>query len=197
MKQKQSVSVYRLVFCALMAAMVYVSTVIRIPLGDSKISVANAVCILAGFLMTPVDAGIAAGLGSALYDVTLGGYDAVGCIITFVSKFAMAFVCSALNLLYEAKTKRDIRKPSVSVYLISAVAALTYVVLYMLKTMLMGLIVDGLAMNAVWVKMAAKLPASLINACAAVIIAPPLYWALRIPLVRMSIFPRAIPPTRC
>lgn len=190
MKQKKSENIYRLVFCALMAAMVYVGTIIRIPLGDSKVSVANAVCLLGGFLLSPVDAGVAAGLGSALYDVTLGGYDAVGCLITFVSKFLMAFVCSALNRLYEAKTKRDVRKPSLTVYLVAAVSALTYVALYMLKTMLMGLIVDGLAMSAVWVKMAAKLPASMINACAAVIIAPPLYWALRIPLERTHVLSR-------
>ena len=66
---------YRLVFTALLAAMVYVGTLIRIPLGESKVHIANALCILAGFMLSPVDGGVAAGLGSMLYDATLGGYE--------------------------------------------------------------------------------------------------------------------------
>ena len=184
--KKKQVNVYRLVFTALLAAMVYVGTLIRIPLGESKIQLANIICLLGGFLLSPVDAGIAAGLGSALYDVTLGGYDAVGCLITFVSKFLMAFVCSALYRLYIRKTKKT-AKITVSMYLIAAAGALLYVLLYMTKTFLMGIIVDGLTVNGVWVKMLAKLPASLINACAAVIVAPPLFIALKLPLDKAGV----------
>ena len=184
--KKKQVNVYRLVFTALLAAMVYVGTLIRIPLGESKIQLANIICLLGGFLLSPVDAGVAAGLGSALYDVTLGGYDAVGCLITFVSKFLMAFVCSVLYRLYIRKTKKT-AKITVSMYLIAAAGALLYVLLYMTKTFLMGIIVDGLTVYGVWVKMLAKLPASLINACAAVIVAPPLFIALKLPLDKAGI----------
>lgn len=184
--KKKHVNVYRLVFTALLAAMVYVGTLIRIPLGESKIQLANIICLLGGFLLSPVDAGVAAGLGSALYDVTLGGYDAVGCLITFVSKFLMAFVCSVLYRLYIRKTKKTARI-TVSMYLIAAAGALLYVLLYMTKTFLMGIIVDGLNVNGVWVKMLAKLPASLINACAAVIVAPPLFIALKLPLDKAGV----------
>lgn len=183
---KKQMNVYRLVFTALLAAMVYVGTLIRIPLGESKIQLANIICVLGGFLLSPVDAGIAAGLGSALYDVTLGGYDAVGCLITFVSKFMMAFTCSALYRVYIRKTKKT-AKITVSMHLIAAAGALLYVLLYMTKTFLMGIIVDGLTVNGVWVKMLAKLPASLINACAAVIVAPPLFIALKLPLDKVGI----------
>ena len=179
--KKKQVNVYRLVFTALLAAMVYVGTLIRIPLGESKIQLANIICVLGGFLLSPVDAGIAAGLGSALYDVTLGGYDAIGCLITFVSKFAMAFACSALYRGFARKENAAV-KNTVALYLIAAASALLYVLLYMTKTFCMGLIVDGLALSAVWVKMLAKLPASLINAAAATLIAPPLFVAVKLAL---------------
>ena len=178
---------YRLVFTALMAAMVYIGTLIRIPLGSSKIQVANAICVFSGFILPPVWSGIAAGLGSALYDVTLGGYDAVGCIITFISKFAMAFVASILLKLL-IKRKGELKgEHTPYIYLISGIAALVYVALYMLKTFLMGLIVDGLTLDGVWVKMLGKLPASLINAAAATVLAPLLYWSVRPPLYKMGI----------
>ena len=58
---KSSNQIYRLVVMALMAAMVYLGTIIRIPLGNSKVHIANAICVFAGFILNPLDAGIAAG----------------------------------------------------------------------------------------------------------------------------------------
>jgi len=180
--------IYRMVFTALMAAMVYVSTLIRIPLGSSKVQLANAICVFAGFILNPIDAGLAAGLGSGLYDVTLGGYDAIGCIITFVSKFAMAFVASVLlKALLKHKNGELKGEHTPAIYLISALSALVYVALYMLKTFLMGLIVDGLGIDGVTAKMLSKLPASLINAAGATVIAPLLFWAVRPPLIKAGI----------
>ena len=56
-------ALYRLVVMALLAALVYVGTLVRIPLGSSKVHLANAVCVFAGYILAPVDAGISAGLG--------------------------------------------------------------------------------------------------------------------------------------
>ena len=80
----------RIVFAGVMAAIICVITTFRIPLGQSKVHFANSMCLLSGLLLGPVWGGTAAGLGSAIYDVLLGGYSFFDALITFVSKFAMA-----------------------------------------------------------------------------------------------------------
>lgn len=176
--KKTKFSTYRLVFIALFAAIVLVCTLVSVPVLESKVHFGNTASILAGLILSPVDAGLAAGLGSMLYDATLGGYDAIGCGITFVSKYLMAFVCALLMRLLRKREYKEIGKRAGFVYAISAVAALTYVALYMLKTFVMKQVVDGLTIKAVWVVMIQKLPASLINAAFATFAAPPLYAAL-------------------
>ena len=53
----------RLVFSAVMAAMVFVVTLFRFPLLGSQVHFANAVCLLSGLLLGPVWGGAAAGMG--------------------------------------------------------------------------------------------------------------------------------------
>lgn len=176
--KKTRFSTYRLVFIALFAAIVLVCTLVSVPVLESKVHLGNTASILAGLILSPVDAGLAAGLGSMLYDATLGGYDAIGCGITFITKYLMAFVCAILMKLLLGRDYKRIGRRAGLVYAISAAAALTYVALYMLKTFVMKQVVDGLTLKAVWVVMMEKLPASLINAAFATFAAPPLYAAL-------------------
>lgn len=171
--KKKSVNAYVLTFVGVMAAMVYVVTLFRFPLLGSKVHFANAVCLLSGMLLGPWWGGLAAGLGSALYDALAGGYDFINVLITFVSKFAMAFVCGALM------RRRDQEENLVRVILASVCGALTYVVLYMLKTFIYQRFVYGYPMDAVGATMVAKLVPSLINAAVAVVAAPVFYHALR------------------
>ena len=70
---KKSMSTTKLVFIAMLAALVYVVTLFRFPLLGTKVHLANAVCLLSGLLMGPAAGGVAAGLGSALYDLMAGG----------------------------------------------------------------------------------------------------------------------------
>ena len=93
---KKSMSTTKIVFIAMLAALVYVVTMFRFPLLGSKVHLGNAVCLLSGLLMGPAAGGLAAGLGSALNDALAGGYDFIQCMITFVSKFAMAWVCGKI-----------------------------------------------------------------------------------------------------
>jgi uncharacterized membrane protein len=155
-------------FAAMMAAMVYVVTLFRFPLLGSKVHFANALCLVSGLLLGPVTGGVSAGLGSALYDLTMYNEGIVNLLITFVSKFAMAWVCGMLA----GKTEK---KQSLPRILIACVCgALTYVALYMLKTGIYGLIAGN-----IWAPVASKFPASIINAGAAVVAAPVFYHALR------------------
>ena len=161
-----------IVLMGVMAAMVYVVTLFRFPLLGSKVHFANAVCLLAGMLLGPVPGGLAAGLGSALYDA-FAGYDLINVLITFVSKFAMAWVCAKVLQLLKA------HKPRIDKTLLAAVCgALTYVLLYMLKTYVYQRFVYGYPLDAVGAAMVSKLIPSLINAGAAIVAAPIFFHAV-------------------
>ncbi|MBR3019402.1 MAG: ECF transporter S component [Clostridia bacterium] len=165
--KNQDKRVLNTVLVGALAAMVYVVTLFRFPLLGSKVHFANAVCLLAGLLLGPVPGGIAAGLGSALYDLTMYNEGIVNLLITFVSKFAMAWVCGMLA----GKTEE---KPLPKIIIACVLGALTYVALYMLKTGVYGFIAGN-----IWAPIVSKFPASIINAAVAMVAAPIFYHALR------------------
>ncbi len=173
MEKRSGFTTYKVVFIGVMAAIVCVVTLFRFPLLGSKVHFANAMCLLSGLLFGPVGGGLAAGIGSALYDALLGGYDIVQSLITLVSKFLMAFICAEI-----AGTFRG-RDNHVRIIAGSITGALSYVALYMLKTVVYQRFVYGYPMDAVWVTAGSKLPASLINAVFAMIVAPILYSAIK------------------
>ena len=171
--KKQRMNAYTLAFTGVMAAIVYVVTLFRFPLLGSKVHFANAMCLLSGMLFGGVYGGLAAGLGSALYDA-FHGYDVINILITFVSKFMMAWVCA--RVLWS----RDTRNEGFVRAIVAAVCgALTYVALYMLKTYIFGMYVDGLGMEATLVKMGTKITGSLLNALFASVVGPVLFFALK------------------
>lgn len=168
---KQTWTTQKIVYTAVLAALVCAVTFFRFPLFGSKIHFANALCLLSGLLMGPLAGGLAAGLGSALYDALFGGYDLLNCAITFVTKFLMAWFC--------AKIASSGGKEAKGRNIAACVAgALSYVVMYMLKTFVFQIFVYGYPMETAVVTMGSKLPASLLNAIAAMIAAPVLYAAL-------------------
>ena len=178
MKNEQK-QLTRIVFGAVMAAIICVITLFRIPLGQSKVHFANAMCLLAGLLLGPVTGGLSAGLGSALYDVLFGGYDFVEAAITFVSKFAMAWVAAVLFRAFMKKYKDPAAKETILPLVISCViGALTYVALYMLKTWIFKSYVTPVPADTLPTVMIAKLGPSLINAAFAFVVAPLFYHAV-------------------
>ena len=166
--KKQDSRVLNTVLVGALAAMVYVVTLFRFPLLGSKVHFANAVCLLAGLLLGPNLGGLAAGLGSALYDLTMYNEGIVNLLITFVSKFAMAWVCG--KLAGKPEEKQSVPR----VVAACVCGALTYVALYMLKTGVYGMIAGN-----IWAPIVSKFPASIINAVVAMIAAPIFYHALR------------------
>ena len=166
--KNQDRKVLNTVLVGALAAMVYVVTLFRFPLLGSKVHFANAVCLLAGLLLGPNLGGVAAGLGSALYDLTMYNEGIVNLLITFVSKFAMAWVCGKIA------GKPEEKQPVVRVVIACVCGALTYVALYMLKTGVYGAIAGN-----IWAPMVSKFPASIINAGAAIVAAPVFYHAVR------------------
>ena len=173
--------IIRIVFTGVMAAIICVITIFRIPLGQSKVHFANSMCLLSGLLLGPVWGGAAAGLGSAIYDITLGGYSFFDALITFVSKFAMAFVTGILYQIWVKKKEEapDWKKEFVPLVISCVIGALTYVALYMLKTWLFKLYVEPVPVDTIPGIMVAKLIPSLINAAFAVVTAPIFFHAVR------------------
>ena len=170
----------RIVFTGVMAAIICVITTFRIPLGQSKVHFANSMCLLSGLLLGPVWGGTAAGLGSAIYDVVLGGYSFFDALITFVSKFAMAWVTGILYQAWVLKKEEKSWKENLLPLVASCVlGALTYVALYMLKTWLFKMYVEPVPADTIPGIMVAKLIPSLINAAFAVVTAPIFYHAVR------------------
>ena len=167
-------TIHKIVFIAILAALVFVVTFFRFPLMGSKVHFANAICLLSGLLMGPLPGGLAAGLGSMLYDVFYYPSDLVTYLITFVSKFAMAWVCGKIAFAADKDAKNHSWNIAACV-----VGAWTYVVLYMLKTFVYQKFVYGYPGDTVWAALLTKFPASAINAAAAMIVAPILYTALR------------------
>ncbi len=177
--KKNNAQLTRIIFGAVMAAIICVVTLFRIPLGQSKVHFANAMCLLAGLLLGPLTGGLSAGLGSALYDVLFGGYDFLNAAITFVSKFAMAWVTAMLFEAWSRKNQDASKTKTVLPLVLTCVAgALTYVALYMLKTWIFKMYVEPVPVDTIPGVLVAKLVPSLINAAFAVVVTPIFYHAV-------------------
>ena len=75
MEHKQPISTKKIVLAALMAALTIVGSAIRITMpidiaGTTSFHLGNIMCALSGILLGPWLGGLAAGLGSFLYDMT-------------------------------------------------------------------------------------------------------------------------------
>ena len=178
----KKLTIQRIVFIAILAALVFVVTFFRFPLLGSKVHFANAICLVAGLLMGPAAGGVAAGLGSMLYDVFFYPSDLLGYAVTFITKFAMAWVCGKIAFAADKEAKNHGWNIVASV-----VGAWTYVALYMLKTFVYQKFVYGYPGETVWAALLSKFPASAINAVVAMIVAPILYTALRPALQRAGL----------
>ena len=185
MQHSRGNDTFRLCFVGLMAAIVFVVNYFRIPFMGTQLHMTNALCALCGLLFGPGAGFMAAGLGSGLYDI-VGGYGAE-CVITFINKGMIALVAALIGFKAGRKEPMD-TAAHVKVIVGSALGALTYVALYMLKTTIAGLLIDGLTTDAVTVKLLSKLPGSLMNAAFAAVVAPILYNALRPALKHAGLF---------
>ena len=167
-----------LCMAAAMAALVAVGSKIQIgrascPLGTNRFHLGNVMCALSGLLLGPWWGGLAAGLGSAIFDL----FDPLRIMeapITFVTKGLYGVVAGAVYFKV-FKGKSNYVHEAVA----SGAAAVSYIAVYMVKCFLYnGLLVKGLAPDAAWIATLGKLPSSLFNGIVAVIFAPILGVAL-------------------
>jgi uncharacterized membrane protein len=164
----------------LMGALVLVGTFLNIPipaLGDkTMIGLGNVFCILSGLLLGPVYGGLAAGIGSFIFDL-IGGW-ASSAPFTLVSKFLMAFVCGLIAYGGD-KTAKNLKR-----LIVAAISgSLTYCVLYLSKSYIEAVLL-GNAAEAVKSILFVKGSATLTNAVIADVCAVPLFIAIRKALER-------------
>ncbi len=182
--KKQSFSTRKLVLASLLAALTAAGSALRItvPLdiaGTTSFHLGNILCALSGILLGPWLGGLAAGIGSAIYDMFNPLYISE-CWITFLLKgaYGVAAGLVAWNLGRKPWNTRCHRS-YVKAFLAATAGALTYAALYLAKSYFYsGIFLAGLTPEAALVNLAGKLPATTFNAVIAVIAAPILAMAI-------------------
>ena len=154
-----------LILCmaAAMAALVALGSGIQIQipsiLGTSRFHLGNVMCALSGLLLGPWWGALAAGMGSALYDLLLDPTRFAEFPITFVTKSVYGLAAGAVFFkVFKGKSNY------VNEAIASAAAAASYI--------------KGLTPGGAWLGVLEKVPSSLFNGVVAVIFAPILGVAL-------------------
>ena len=179
MRKEQKLLV-KICVVAMMAAIVFVGNYLRVKIpvslgGTTSFTLANILCVLAGLLLGPWWGGLAAGMGSAIYDMLDPEY-IVEAPITFLTK-GMYGLVAGLVLYYVFKNSREKYGPQAAATACSAVA---YLLVYSVKNFFYNaMFLEGLTEPIqCWIVVASKLPASVFNGVVAVVFAPILGVAL-------------------
>ena len=181
--ERKTISTRKIVLTALMAALTVAGSYLRIvqPLdiaGTTAFHLGNIMCALSGILLGPWLGGLAAGLGSAIYDMLNPLYISE-CWITFLTKGAYGIVA---GLVIVAGRKNWGYGKAI---LASTAGAITVAALYLAKSYFYsGRLLSGLTHEAALLNLAAKIPATTFNAVIAVICAPILAVSIRAALKR-------------
>ena len=178
----QKLSTRRIVVAALMAALTVVGSAIRITIpvdigGTTAFHLGNIMCALSGLLLGPGLGGVAAGLGSAIYDMMNPAYISEAWL-TFLMKGAYGLMAGLVA--WTGKSRWGYIKATLA----SLSGAVTYALLYLLKTYGKARFVQGVAHAPALIATAGKLPATTFNAAVAVIFAPMLAVVIRKALER-------------
>ena len=182
MEQKSKLTTKKMAVTAMLAALTAVGSGLRIVIpvsigGNSAFHLGNIFCALSGILLGPWLGGLAAGLGSAIHDMFNPMYISEAWL-TFLMK-------GAYGLMAGLVVRIGSKEWGYGKAIASATAgAITYAVLYLVKSCLKSVIVEGVPAAAVWIVVAEKLPATIFNAAVAVIFAPILASAIRAALKR-------------
>ena len=185
MKQK-TISTKKIVITALMAALTVAGSAIRVTMpidigGNTSFHLGNIMCALAGLLLGPWYGALAAGIGSMIYDFTNPLFIAESWI-TLLTKGTYGLVAGLVFLLASKllwKHTAAAWAAYVRAALASASGAVTYALLYLLKSYIKGIVVSGLTHDGAMLAMISKLPATVFNGAVAIIFAPILFVAIK------------------
>ena len=161
------------VLTALVFVMTYLGIDIPSPLGKTKLHFGNVMCLLSSLLFGPGIGPLAAGFGSALFDLQDPVW-APEFWMTFINKYAMSLVAGLVMHRVRLGTEK------VRVWAAGFCGSLTYCTLYVTKNILSGHFIKGFAWDvAIMETLVTKVPVTLVNGVLAVICAGVLTLALR------------------
>ncbi len=177
MNNSNRVSTKHIVLVGLLAALTCVGSALRIKVpevvGTSAFHLGNILCALSGVLLGPWLGGLAAGLGSAVYDM----FDPIyirDCWLTFLMKGAYGLLAGLV--IRSGKDTWGYGKATIA----TVIGAVAYALLYFIKTFFYnGMLLHGLTADAAWLTVISKIPATTFNAVVAVIATPFLAVTLR------------------
>lgn len=177
MEKKKFFSVRNIALLGVLTALVFVMTYIGIdipsPLGKTKLHFGNVMCLLSGLVFGPGIGALAAGCGSALFDLQDPVW-APEFWITFINKAAMTLVAGLIMHRCRFGTEKT------RVWAAGLCGTLTYCVMYVLKNIFSGHFIKGFSWEiAVTETLVTKLPVTCINGVMAVVVAGVLTLALR------------------
>ncbi len=188
MKLDKTFTTRKIVMTGLLAALTAVGSALRITMpltiaGTTSFHLGNIMCALSGILLGPWLGGLAAGLGSAIYDMFNPLYISE-CWMTFLMKGAYGLAAGLVIHLI----KKDWG------YIAATAAALTgalsYACLYLAKSYFYGgRLLAGLSSESAWLVVLDKIPATVFNGAVAVIFAPVLAVAIRSALKKNRLYP--------
>ncbi len=169
METQKKFTVRDLAEIGVLAALVFVATYflkigpIPTPAGPTQFKMGNAVCLLGAMVFGKTKGGLAAGIGSAMFDLTQPAFVA-GAPFTFAFFFAMSYVCGWISKIGGndgTGTKQNI---------IGAVCgACTYLVLHLGKSFI-TLLLEGSDASAALVACGTKFITSGVNAIFAIVV---------------------------
>jgi len=168
--KRQTFTTRKIAFAAMMAALTAAGSALRITMplsiaGTTSFHLGNIMCALSGILLGPGLGGLAAGLGSAMYDMFNPAY---------IDEAWLTFLMKGLYGLAAGLVTRISRKePTYGTCTAAALAgALVYAALYLLKSYYKAIWIQGVAADAAWIVVLDKVPATVFNGAVAVIFAP-------------------------
>ncbi len=172
----QTLSTKRIAMAGVLAALTCATSGIRVivPLdlsGTTAFHLGNILCALSGILLGPGLGFTAAGLGSFLFDLSNPAY---------VSEAWITFLTKGTLALFSGLVIGKGDWGYVRATLAAAAGALAYALIYLAKSFFYnGLLLGGLTQDAALLSLMANLPATFVNAAAAILFAPLLAVAIR------------------
>jgi len=177
MQEKKFFTVRNIALIGVLSAMVFAMTYIGIdipsPLGKTKIHFGNVMCILSALLFGPGIGSLAAGIGSALFDLQDPAW-APEFWITFINKAAMAGIAGLV--MHKIRLGRD----EIRIWFAGLAGTVTYCILYVAKNIISGHFIKGFTWDVAIIEtVTTKVPVTLVNGVIAVICACALALAMR------------------
>ena len=161
-----------IIIVSLFAALVLIFSKMEIRVMETRVHLGNSFCLLSGFILSPISAGLAAGIGSLFFDLLFYPSSMPAeFLITFLNKFIMSFACS---LVYNSLLNKNLNVKA-NIIISGFIGQLAYIILYLLKTYIQRRYMLGLGQEVVIAELMVKLGTSTVNAIFAIIISSILY----------------------